>query len=366
MVVGLCQWVGSSPFSCRWFGFAGWHWQPIMVHRVRVSAYSPSGREVLRAVAQWVAQGHTCGHRLADAACSRQSGACGARRMCYMVLTCELSWFVVTNPPVRVRRSSAANWGGMVMQEGRGVLASGVLAAGYCCHCRVGWEGMKGPGLFMWCTCCGEGIVLVIWGAGVWEETFGCQTWSGVLRRNGRWLRQHFQELGVSSAGVCWTLLWFGVLGVELVFNSVAGFSGGVSCPSEVRVFTVLWEQGEAVLFSGADLFSLSLPFRLTASQADSGSSSFSHWFSWDHFSQCRPGERWRPRGSSHRSYLCSGRVSACGSRSLLDGSAFHSLCGGLALSWRWVPSRASSWCCVLKSRTAGVFVLFSEAIFCL
>ncbi len=47
MVVGLCQWVGSSPFSCRWFGFAGWHWQPIMVHRVRVSAYSPSGREVL-------------------------------------------------------------------------------------------------------------------------------------------------------------------------------------------------------------------------------------------------------------------------------------------------------------------------------
>ncbi len=34
--------------------------------------------------------------------------------------------------------------------------------------------------------------------------------------------------------------LEFGVLGVELVFNSVARFSGGVSCPSEVRVFTVL------------------------------------------------------------------------------------------------------------------------------
>ncbi len=89
-----------------------------MVHRVRVSAYSPSGREVLRAVAQGVAQGHTCGHRLADAACSRQSGACGARRMCsgpyrkwnvQMGLTCELSRFVVTNPHVRVRRSSAAN-----------------------------------------------------------------------------------------------------------------------------------------------------------------------------------------------------------------------------------------------------------------
>ncbi len=162
----------SSPFSCRWFGFAGWHWQPIMVHRVRVSRTLPSGREVLRAVAQWVAQGHTCGHRLADAACCRQSGARGAQRRCSMFLTCELSWFVVTNPHVRVRRSSAANWGGMVMQEGRGVLASGVLAAGYCCHCRVGWEGMKGPGLFMWCTCCGEDIVLVIWGAGVWEETF--------------------------------------------------------------------------------------------------------------------------------------------------------------------------------------------------
>ncbi len=28
--------------------------------------------------------------------------------------------------------------------------------------------------------------------------------------------------------------------------------------------------------------------------------------------SQCRPGERWRPRGPSHRSYLCLGRVSAC------------------------------------------------------
>ncbi len=58
------------------------------------------------------------GHRLADAACSRQSGAGGARRMCsgpyrkwnvQMGLTCELSWFEVTNPHVRVRRSSAAN-----------------------------------------------------------------------------------------------------------------------------------------------------------------------------------------------------------------------------------------------------------------
>ncbi len=37
-------------------------------------------------------------------------------------------------------------------------------------------------------------------------------------------------------------LLEFGVLGAELVFNSVAGFSGGASCPSEVNVFIVLWD----------------------------------------------------------------------------------------------------------------------------
>ncbi len=34
----------------------------------------------------------------------------------------------------------------MAMQEGgMGVHASGVLAAGYCCHCRVEGEGMKCP-----------------------------------------------------------------------------------------------------------------------------------------------------------------------------------------------------------------------------
>ncbi len=33
--------------------------------------------------------------------------------------------------------------------------------------------------------------------------------------------------------------------------------------------------------------------------------------------------------------HTCLGRVPACESRSLLDGGAFHSLCGGLALSWR-------------------------------
>ncbi len=34
-----------------------------------------------------------------------------------------------------------------------------------------------------------------------------------------------------------------------------------------------------------------------------------------------------------------------CEFRSLLDWGAFHSLCGGLALSWRWVPSRAVKNC---------------------
>ncbi len=34
-----------------------------------------------------------------------------------------------------------------------------------------------------------------------------------------------------------------------------------------------------------------------------------------------------------------------CEFRSLLDWGAFHSLCGGLALSWRWVPSRVVKNC---------------------
>ncbi len=93
---------------------------------------------------------------------------------------------------------------------------------------------------------------------------------------------------GVSSAGVCWTLLWFGALGVELVSNSVAGFSGGVSCPSEVSVITVLWEWGEGVLFSVAGWVSWSLPSRPAASQAESGFSFFSHFrsssFHWKNF----------------------------------------------------------------------------------
>ncbi len=251
MVVGLCQSVWSSPFSCRWFGFAGWHWQPIMVHRVcqRTPPLAVRYDELWRS--EWLSDIRVDTvlqmQHVVDRVELAELGGC-----VIMGLTCELSWFVVTNPHVRVRRSSAANWGGMVMQEGRGVLASGVLAAGYCCHCRVGWEGMKGPGLFMWCTCCGEGIVLVIWGAGAWEETFRMsdliwcspEEWQVTeTALSGTW--------GVSSAGVCWTLLWFGVLGVELVFNSVAGFSGGVSCPSEVRVFTVLWEWGDSAVFCG-------------------------------------------------------------------------------------------------------------------
>ncbi len=127
------------------------------------------------------------------------------------------------------------------------------------------------------------------WGTGVWEETFriseliwcSSEEWQTTKTAlSGTWV--------FSSAGVCWTLLWSGVLGVELVFNSVAGFSGGVSCPSEVRVFTVLWVWGEAVLFSVADLFSLSLPSRPTPSQAESGFSFFSHFrsssFRWKNY----------------------------------------------------------------------------------
>ncbi len=193
MVVGLCQWVSSSPFSCRWFGFAGWHWQPIMVHRVRVSAYSPSGREVLRAVAQWMAQGHTCGHRLADAACSWQSGARGARRMC---LTCELSLFRVTNPHLRVRRSSAANWGVMAMREGAGVCAP------VACWRRAiaATVGLGGRAWSIHDSSCNAPALVkaLVWsfeGLEFGRKRLGCQNWSGVLRRNGRWLRQHFQEL---------------------------------------------------------------------------------------------------------------------------------------------------------------------------
>ncbi len=247
------------------------------------------------------------------------------------------------------------------MQEGRGVLASGVLAAGYCCHCRVGREGMKGPGLHVM-HCCGEGIVLVIWGAGVWEETFGCQTWSGVLRRNGRWLRQHFQELGVHQQ-VLLDAAWFGVLGVELVFNSVAGFSGGVSCPSEVRVFTVLWEQGEAVLFSGADLFSLSLPsvwqlVRLTLVRLPFP------LILMRPFSQCRPGERWRhavhPIGHTSVQVECQ-RVSLV----LCWRSAFHSLCGGLALSWRWCPLEPVHGVACWNQELLGFCALFWGHLLC-
>ncbi len=107
---------------------------------------------------EWL-KGHTCGHRLADAACSRQSGACGARRMCsgpYRKWNVQMG---LTCGAVKVRSDESACEGEeIVSSELRwyckaggqgGVLASGVLAAGYCCHGRVGWEGMKGPGLFM-------------------------------------------------------------------------------------------------------------------------------------------------------------------------------------------------------------------------
>ncbi len=119
------------------------------------------------------------------------------------------------------------------------------------------------------------------WGTGAWEETFRM---SGVICCSSEEWQSTKTAFSVtwvvSSAGVCWTLLWSGALGVELVFNSVAGFSGRVSYPSEVRVFIVLWEWGEGVLFSVADWVSLSLPYRPTASQAESGFSFFSHFWS--------------------------------------------------------------------------------------
>ncbi len=103
---------------------------------------------------------------------------------------------------------------------------------------------------------------------------------------------------GVLSASVCWMLLWSGALGVELALNSVAGFSGGVSGPSEVRVFTVLWEWGKGVLFSVADWVSWSLPSCATASQVESGFSFFSHFRS--------SSFRWKTLSSSFPSALVS------------------------------------------------------------
>ncbi len=182
MVVGLCQWVWSSPFSCRWFGFAGWNWQHIMVHRVCVSIIPlwPWGTMSFGAVSglgtyvrtpscrcsmyltEWsVRSSEDVFRSVEEMECSN-----GFDMWAAMVRSDESAFW-------RVRRSSAANWGGMAMRERAGVCAPvacwrRVTAA----TVWVGWEGMKCPGLFMWCTCCGEGIGLVIWGAGVWEETF--------------------------------------------------------------------------------------------------------------------------------------------------------------------------------------------------
>ncbi len=117
--------------------------------------------------------------------------------------------------------------------------------------------------------------------------------------------------------------------------------------------------------FNSHELFPLQFPNKLGWFH------DLSHWLSWDldwshDFSQWRPGERFHPRGPSQWPYLCLGRVPAWESRSLLDEGAVYSLGGGLALSWRWVPSRASPWLWVLKSRNAGVLAPFSDAIFCL
>ncbi len=150
---------------------------------------------------------------------------------------------------------------------------------------------------------------------------------------------------------------------------------GGVfcSCVDSVWAWSV-WNLGEFFhRFLGliAPGWVCRFPLEFPLNSHEFFSLEFPNELGWFHnvshdISQCRPGERWRPRGPFKRSHLCLGRVPACESRSLLDGGAFHSLCGGLALSWRWVPSRASPWLWVLKSRTAGVLALFSEAIFCL
>ncbi len=79
------------------------------------------------------------------------------------------------------------------------------------------------------------------WGTGVWEEIFRM---SGLTWRSSEEWQMTKTALsgtwGFSTAGVCWMLLEFGVLGAELVFNLVAGFSGGASCPSEVKCLLYL------------------------------------------------------------------------------------------------------------------------------
>ncbi len=434
MVVGLCQLVWSSPFSCRWFGFAGWNWQNTSWCIVCVCQHNPWGTTSFGVVSGSGTYMWTPSRRCSM--CFTERSVWSSEDVFRSVDEMECSngfdmWAAMVRSDEsafwRVRRSSAANWGGMAMREGAGVCAP------VACWRRVtsATVGLGGRAWSLHDSSCNAPALVraLIWsfeGLEFGRKRLGCQKpiwcsseeWQVTKTAlSGTW--------GVSSAGVCWTLLWFGVLGVELVFNSVAGFSGGVSCPSEVRVFTVLWEWGEAMLFSVANLFSLSLPFRPTASQAESGFSFFSHfrsssfrwknsfiiisiifceskcggvscscvdsvwarsvwnlgeffrwflgltapgwvcrfplefpyelgWFhdlshglswglAWSHdLSQCRPGERWRPRGPSQWSYLCLGRVPACESRSLLEGDAFHSLCGGLALCWRWVPSKSS------------------------
>ncbi len=108
-------------------------------------------------------------------------------------------------------------------------------------------------------------------------------------------------------------------------------------------------------------MFSLEFPNELagsTITPIDSHEALLGPWLS-----QCRPGERWHPRGPSQRSYTCLGRVPACG-LIFVDGGAFDSLCGGVGVSWRWVPSRASPWLWVLKSRTAGFWRSFLRPSF--
>ncbi len=205
MVVGLCQWVWSSPFSCRWLGFAGWNWQHIMVHRVRVriiplwpwgttsfGAVSGSGtymrtpsRRCSMCLTEWsVRSSEDVFRSVEEMGCSNGSDMWAAT-----VRSDESAFW-------RVRRSSAANWGDMAMREGAGVCAPVAcwrrVTAATVGLCGRAWS-VQGS------SCNAPALVRAsVWsfeGLEFGRKRLGCRNWSGILRRSGRWLRQHFQEL---------------------------------------------------------------------------------------------------------------------------------------------------------------------------
>ncbi len=62
-----------------------------------------------------------------------------------------------------------------------------------------------------------------------------------------------------------------------------------------------------------------------------------SHLFKWENLHNW-----WLTKYFFAPLYLCLVRMPAWESHSFLDWGAFHCLCGGLALSWHWVLSRAN------------------------